>query len=224
MMDPIKGFLFDLDGVIIDSNPVIELFWQQWAEKEGVPFNEEVIKNYIHGRPTWETIRTLFSKSSPATQQAIFDEAVVFDMTMLPGPIPGVDSFLQAVKAYQRPIMLVTSSPKERALNLLQANNLLHYFSAFITGEDVTRGKPDPEPYLKAAEKIRLDVKECLVFEDSDNGIKSAIAAGMRVVAINNPGFRDEKLVWNTENFYSLIINPFRLSMQGHPEYIALAD
>lgn len=191
----IKGFLFDLDGVILDSNPVIEAFWEGWAIKEGIPFDEQIIKEKIHGRTTWETINTLFEHCDQERRQAIYDDGVQYDLNMQPPLMPGVAEFIAALGQQGLPVALVTSSPGRRAAQFLELHGLHTSLVHRITAESVTRGKPDPEPYVKGAALLGLDAADCLVFEDSDSGIKAGLAAGARVIAINNLSSWDERVI-----------------------------
>lgn len=200
----IAGFLFDLDGVILDSNPVTEAFWGGWAEKEGVEFNETVIRQSIHGRTTWETIDILFHHLDQAAKQTIYDDGIVYDLQSKPALMPGVGALIKSIAGHNLPLILVTSSPRERALHFLKQHQLDQFLTKTVTGDDVVKGKPDPEPYQKGAALLGLDPAHCLVFEDSDSGIKSALSAGMRVVAINNPGFKSDRVVWNIPDFTAL--------------------
>lgn len=211
----IAAILFDLDGVILNSNPEIETFWGGWAEREGIPFNEQVIKEKIHGRTTWETIHTLFHHADQARKQEIYDDGVSFDLTMQPALIPGVKEFISGIAARKFPFILVTSSPNKRAWHFLRQHGLDRYFADSITMEDVTKGKPDPEPYLKGAAKLGISPDACLVFEDSDSGIRSGLDAGMRVVAVNNSQFEADRLIWKINDFRELQIKDQFLQLDG---------
>jgi len=219
----ISAILFDLDGVILDSNPEIEKFWGGWASREGIPFNEQVIKEKIHGRTTWETIHTLFVHADDARKQEIYDDGVSFDLTMQPALIPGVQDFISGIADRGLPFILVTSSPHKRAWHFLRQQGLDQHFTDSITMEDVTKGKPDPEPYLKGAAKLGINPENCLVFEDSDSGIKSGLAAGMRVVAVNNSNFDHERVIWMIRDFTQLQVEAQQLRLKGHGDSEKLA-
>lgn len=183
--------LFDLDGVVIDSNTEIRKFWQQWAEKEKVPFDELIIKKYVLGRTTVETVASVFPLVDDQTRQAILASARDFDVAMRPALLEGLLPFLLQLRDLGLPTSLVTSSPIERVHKLLSAHNVLSFFNPIVTGDDITFGKPHPEPYLKMATLLNLDPRRCLVFEDSDSGIQSALAAGMSVIAVGNNNFKE---------------------------------
>ncbi len=203
----IKAIVFDMDGVIIDSTAEIENFWERWAKKEDVIFNNDVIVKYIHGRTTNETIEQLFSTSLPDVKKQIAISASDFDTAMRPELIEGVLNFLSRLSTLSVRIGLVTSSPKERVSNLLDLNSTYHFFNEIITGDDIKYGKPHPEPYLKIADKLKTAPEDCLVFEDSDSGIESALSAGMYVISINNNKINHKNIVTYTQNFSTLTID-----------------
>ncbi len=88
----------------------------------------------------------------------------------------------------------------------MNLNNTYHFFDTIINGDDIQHGKPHPEPYLKIADKLKTDPKDCLVFEDSDSGIESALSAGMYVIAINNKKIRHSNILARIQNFSTLTI------------------
>lgn len=112
-------------------------------------------------------------------------DAIVFDKAMNPAPVNGVYTFIQNLQALKIPVGLVTSSHNTRALLMLEKQNLHPFFHTYVTAEDVTKGKPHPEPYLAMANKLNVSPEYCLVFEDAISGVQSAKAAGMEVIGIN---------------------------------------
>jgi HAD superfamily hydrolase (TIGR01509 family) len=199
----VKAVLFDLDGVLIDSNIEIEKFWQGWAAKERILFTKETVEKNILGRTTLETINELFINSSEQIKEEIYKSAVDFDMNMQPDLIKDADRFLKELATFSQKIALVTSSPKIRAKRLLERHNIYSFFINSVTGEDVISGKPNPEPYLLGASKLNLNPEECLVFEDSNNGIISALAAGMYVIAVGNK-MENQNIITRINNYVNL--------------------
>jgi mannitol-1-/sugar-/sorbitol-6-phosphatase len=186
MTQPIKAIIFDLDGVIIDSNPAIVAFWSHWANQFGFELTQDMILQWVYGRKVTATIEGLFSFTSREQQEAIKEAGYAFDAAMHPTGIEGVQDFVQALKVLDFPRGVATSSHKERMEQMLQRIGLPHHFEYSITAHDVQKGKPDPEPYLKMAEKLNFAPSECLVFEDAISGVQSAIAAGMTCIGIGN--------------------------------------
>lgn len=186
MSEKISAIIFDLDGVIIDSNPAIIEFWSNWAMKEGFVLNNEMILEWVFGRKVTATIDGLFSHISEARKKEIEQAGYLFDQAMQPSGIIGVQNFIRSLTEIQFTIGVATSSHYERMLQMLERVGVATYFHHFVTAHDVSKGKPDPEPYLKMAEKLGIAPANCLVFEDANSGIQSATAAGMQTVGIGN--------------------------------------
>ncbi|GAC1439915.1 MAG: HAD family phosphatase [Sediminibacterium sp.] len=194
MTPQIKAIIFDLDGVIIDSNPVIEAFWQSWADKEGIQLNESLIREWIHGRTGEDTINGLFTHSSDAVKKEIKTGGTELGVNMKPFPINGLIPFVKKLAAMQAPTGVVTSSNKTRMQQMLSHLLIQDYFTGFITAEDVSKGKPDPEPYVKMSRKLQLPPDHCLVFEDAVSGLLSAKAAGMHAIGIGDALVKEKLL------------------------------
>lgn len=169
--------LFDLDGTLVDSTASVVRSWRLFAEHYGVPV-EALHEN--HGQPA----RVLISKLLPAD---LFDEGLtrvtdleVGDAVNL-APVRGARAFFDAVPAARRAI--VTSGTRRLASARLGAAGFTPP-DVFVTADDVTCGKPDPEPFLTAAAQLGVDPARCLVVEDAAAGIAAARAAGCAVLAI----------------------------------------
>ncbi len=186
----IEAILFDLDGVVIDSNTEIAVFWRQWGINQNIEINDLILTQHVFGRTTQETIDAIFPSSSWAVKEQIKLSAKEFDLSMHPALIKGVLVFFEKLLATQIPIGLVTSSSEERARKILEHYKLFQCFREIITGQDVQFGKPNPEAYLKMSKKIHTHANSCLVFEDSSSGIQAALDAGMQVIAIGNNSFK----------------------------------
>lgn len=210
MTVPIKAIIFDLDGVIIDSNPAIVTFWNHWANHHGFDLTQDMILQWVYGRKVTATIEGLFSFTTQDQQNTIKEAGYAFDAAMHPTGIEGVQDFVQTLKALDFPRGVATSSHKERMEQMLQRIGLPNHFEYSITAHDVQKGKPDPEPYLKMAEKLNFVPSECLVFEDAISGVQSAIAAGMTCIGIGNQltakSLEAEGAKEVVENFRSLTI------------------
>lgn len=188
----IQAVIFDLDGVIIHSNPAIEEFWKTLANKHGISLTEPLIRQWIHGRKIGDTLSGLFRNLSEKQLEEIRESAYLFDQDMQPGPISGIVPFVQSLKASQVPTGIVTSSHHSRMLEMITQLGLQEQFSHFVTAHDVSKGKPDPEPYLAMAAKMNIAPEQCLVFEDATSGIQSATGAGMQVIGIGNEDARTD--------------------------------
>lgn len=186
MTYPVRAIIFDLDGVIINSNPAIEAFWKSWADRENITTTDTMIREWIHGRKVGDTLSGIFGHLSDTQKETIRESAYVFDQNMNPGPIPGILAFTEALGQQSIPVGIVTSSHYERMVNMLTHIGIRNRFTHFITAQDVSKGKPDPEPYLAMSRKMNIPPVECLVFEDAISGIQSATAAGMHSIGIGN--------------------------------------
>lgn len=195
MQKVIKAIIFDLDGVIINSNPAIETFWKSWTDKEGVDLTDTLIREWIYGRKVGDTLTGLFNHVSDKRKKEIEQSAFDFDSTMKPGAIRGVVEFIASLHSLPVPIGVVTSSHHSRMFTMLKNLGLENKFTHFVTANDVTRGKPHPEPYLKMSAEMNLPTHACLVFEDAVSGIQSAVAAGMHTIGIGNEKAKQDLLL-----------------------------
>jgi sugar-phosphatase len=170
--------LFDLDGVLVDSRPNIEEVWRAWAAPRGLDADRFI--RVAHGRRTSETLREVAPHLDIARETAALD---AMEETATDGlvAIPGAEALLASLEPDAWAI--VTSGSRTVAtLRLTTAG--LPIPAVLVTGDEVERGKPDPEPYITAARRTGADPADCVVVEDSPVGIAAGKAAGMRVAAI----------------------------------------
>ncbi|MCX6205640.1 MAG: HAD family phosphatase [Bacteroidetes bacterium] len=191
----IKAIIFDLDGVIIDSNPAIIEFWEGWAKQEGFVLNDAMIREWVFGRKVSATIDGLFSNLTNERKKEIEQAGYLFDQAMQPSGILGIQKFIESLTEVHFILGVATSSHHARMLQMLERVGVANHFIHFVTAHDVSKGKPDPEPYLKMAEKLCIDAAHCLVFEDANSGVQSAKSAGMQIIGIGNDITRDELLL-----------------------------
>jgi sugar-phosphatase len=178
--------LFDLDGVLIDSSTCITRHWRWWAQKHGL--NLAAIMGVAHGMRTVETMRLVAPHLDVEAEAARFTAREVAE----------TDGVVQIEGAFELLTMLpadawavVTSAGLDLARSRMQRAGL-PFPHLFVTSDDVKRGKPAPEPYLVAAERMGMQVAQCVAVEDSPAGIEAAHAAGMQVIAITTTHARDE--------------------------------
>ena len=173
-----EAILFDLDGVLVNSVRCVERVWHLWAEARGrdpAPFLA-----VAHGRRVSETLRTVDPTLDIGAETAALDCLEELETEGLE-VIPGADSLVRQIPSDRWAI--VTSGSRTVATRRLESAGL-PIPAVFVTGEAVRRGKPDPEPYLLAAERLGRSPAGCLVVEDAPAGISSALAAGMAVLAV----------------------------------------
>jgi sugar-phosphatase len=173
------AFLFDMDGTLLTSIEAAERVWSQWATAHGL--DVEAFLPTLHGKRAIDTIRQLNLPGVDAEVEA--EKVKVAEIADVEGvrEITGAAAFLASLPADRWAI--VTSAPRELALARLQAAGL-RAPSIFVTAEDVAIGKPQPDCYFLAAERLGVAASDCLIFEDAPAGIEAAEAAGASVLVI----------------------------------------
>ena len=185
MNDNFQAVVFDMDGVVIDTKPGIEAFWQRWANTKGFTISEKVMDDYIHGCPVWFTIEKVFPMLTEAERTALIDDIHVTEERVSYELISGIHDILVKLLDHGVPVGLVTSGYMKKVSKVFADLTLTGFFKELVTADMVKHGKPHPEPYLLAAEKLGIKPDGCVVFEDSISGITSAAKAGMFPVGIN---------------------------------------
>jgi mannitol-1-/sugar-/sorbitol-6-phosphatase len=172
-----EALLFDLDGVLINSIPAVERVWSRWAEERG--FNVQEVLHRAHGRPSIETLRYLLPEADHEAENRVVEQAEIEDVHGIV-PLPGVKELLASLPHDRWAI--VTSCTRPLAEVRIRAAGLPTP-RLFITSNDITQGKPHPEPYLKGASGLGFRPEQCIVVEDALAGIASGRNAGARVIA-----------------------------------------
>lgn len=172
------AILFDLDGVLVDSTASVARFWALWAAEHNVSPEEAV--RVAHGRRTLETIRLLAPHLDAEAETVRLERREANDTDGV-GRVHGALELLSTLPAQRWAV--VTSGTRYLATRRL-ATNGLPAPAVFVTADEVTLGKPHPEPYLKGAELLGLSPQDCLVFEDAPAGIEAARAAGMSAIGV----------------------------------------
>lgn len=181
-----NGFLFDLDGTLVDSLPVVERAWSNWGERHGIPADE--ILSFIHGKQAITSLRHFMAGQPEEAIQAEFrrlEQAEAEDTDGIRA-LPGAQQLLNQLNALQIPWAIVTSGSVPVAHARHKAAGLPAP-EIFITAEQVARGKPEPDAYLLGAEKLGLAPERCVVVEDAVAGIHAGLNAGCPVIAVNAP-------------------------------------
>ena len=201
-----KGVLFDLDGVLVDTESQYSIFWG----KMGIEYNTGIpdFADRIKGSNLAAILSTYFPEKS--VQDEIVEKLNAFQAAMTYEICPGVKEFISQLKQHNIPTCIVTSSDDKKMEQLFAHQPYFREnFSNIITGDQVTNSKPHPECFLKGAQKIGVDIKDCLIFEDSMQGITAGLASGAKVIALSTtcsieqistltnviiPGFKDFSL------------------------------
>ncbi|MEW5956088.1 MAG: HAD family phosphatase [Chloroflexota bacterium] len=182
-----EAILFDMDGVIIDTHQSVTDFWLKYAALYQVHLSETDWEQRIYGCPPNHTFDLLFPDLNGDQRQAILDDLVEYEAHLTYTALSGVLSFLHALKEKNIPTALVTSGDRRKVKAVTGQLGLAGAFSTTITVEDIRRGKPDPECYLRAAQALQKSPERCLVFEDSISGVKAAAAAGALCIGVQLP-------------------------------------
>lgn len=186
----IKGFIFDLDGVIVSTDEYHYLGWKRLAEEEHIPYSREVNKKQ-RGVSRMESLEAMLVHSDKSYS---YEEKVEMAnrkngyyveliQTIQPKDIlPGVTDFIQQLK--EKDIKCAIGSSSRNTMTILKGIGMDTVFDEIADGTQITHSKPDPEVFLLAAKKLHLDPADCVVIEDADSGIEAALAAGMRVIGV----------------------------------------
>ena len=174
------GVLFDLDGVLLDSEGQYSIFWEG-MEKE-YPTGIPEFASYIKG---FHLTRILGYFSDDMVRKEVLDKLLEFERNMRFEFFPGALEFVEQLRDNGIPMAIVTSSDRKKMQALFEQHPAFPtMFDQIITGDMVTKAKPDPECFLTAAQQIGIDIKECIVFEDSRNGLIAARDSGARVIGV----------------------------------------
>jgi len=184
---PDLALILDMDGVIIDSNPIHRRVWALYNQRFGIA-TDEAMQQRMYGRRNDEIVRDFFGehltpdevRAHGAAKERLFRETIAPQINE--ALVPGVREFLE--RHHDRPIGLATNAEPANVEFLLEAAQLRRYFRAVVDGHQVRNPKPHPEIYLRAADLLGSEPGDCVVFEDSVAGIQAARAAGMSVVGV----------------------------------------
>jgi mannitol-1-/sugar-/sorbitol-6-phosphatase len=171
-----------MDGVLVDSTPAVARVWTRWALKHHLDPVHAV--QLAHGRPSLSSIQELLPGASPVVHEAEnrwMEQAEIEDIDGVVA-LPGTKELLETIRPSE--FAVVTSATRALTEVRLRAAGLWQYTQHLITASDITRGKPDPEPYRKGAAALNLSPQSCIVVEDAASGTRSGKAAGSRVLAV----------------------------------------
>jgi beta-phosphoglucomutase len=179
--------IFDMDGVIVNSNPYHKIALRQFCEKYGFTFSDDELVKRIYGRTNKEWITNLFGPLSrdqllryEEEKESLFRQLYQNDIRAL----NGLPQFLMELKFNNIPVAIGTSAPRSNVDFVLARTGLAEFFPVILDEDDVEHGKPNPEIYLKAAARLGYPPAQCMVFEDSLSGVEAALRAGALVVGV----------------------------------------
>ncbi|MDR3140153.1 MAG: HAD family phosphatase [Tannerellaceae bacterium] len=178
-----KTVLFDFDGVLVDTEPIYDIFWNEAGKRYNTGI--ENFAGIIKGTTLPDIIASHFNDRTEEEIQTIIRESTAYEKNMPLPAMPGSMEFLHLLKKRRVTMGLVTSSDREKIERAIALYQLDRIFSAIVTSDRITKGKPDPMCYLLAASDLNVSPGDCLVFEDSFAGIQAATEAGMQVIALS---------------------------------------
>jgi HAD superfamily hydrolase (TIGR01509 family) len=189
--DDLRGVIFDLDGVLVESEHLWEENWTRHAAAHDyawLPNDTATVQGM--SVPEWSgyMAQRIGRGEPPAIAEAVIDGMIGALHGGRVALLPGAAAMVAAAAA-RVPVAVASSAPRRLIAAVLEATELLPYFSAFVSSEEAARGKPSPDVYEEAARRIGVPPASCAGVEDSSNGIRAAAAAGMTVIAIPNPTY-----------------------------------
>lgn len=182
-----KGFIFDMDGVVVDNHKFHFKAWMEFSKKYNFPLNPQIYRDTYNGKTNADLFRMIFGEISLEQIQNYGAEKENLYQTLYKQemkPHLGIIEFFQYLKSNQVKLALGTSAPTMNVNFTLDNLNLRSYFDVIIDGSMVTLGKPHPEVYELCAKGLGLNPKDCIVFEDSIAGLQSGKVAGCSIVGV----------------------------------------
>ena len=185
-----KALIFDLDGTLVDSMPAHFQAWCAALEDHGAPgiFGEDVFYA-MGGRPTKDIVKELNGELNRSLDPDAVSASKRMAFLAILDQIDIIEPVVNFAKEHHGkvPLAVATGGTRKIATLTLEKAGILDLFDTIVTADDVECGKPDPEVFLKAAERIGVDPKDCVAFEDAAPGIMAAQTAGMKVVSVPTP-------------------------------------
>jgi beta-phosphoglucomutase len=180
--------IFDMDGVLVDNGAYHYQAWKKFCDKFNIPFSEDKFRTVFFGRTNEQVLTDLFEGVLTAheTELLALEKEQIYREIYAPHlkPVKGLLPFLAKLKENKIPVGVATSAPKENVDFILKGLKIEEYIDVIVDDSMVSNGKPNPEIYLKAAQLLQTEPKDCVVFEDSLSGTKSAFDAGTNVIAL----------------------------------------
>jgi HAD superfamily hydrolase (TIGR01509 family) len=184
----VRAVIFDMDGLLLDSERIAYSIGREASEHLGLPWDHEVAMRMIgsNSRDGYQLLRDAFGPDFPIEEhQAEFGRRYERAIDEGRFPLkPGAHELLDLLEAMDLPRAVATSTRRSRALPKLAAVGLLERFSGVVAGDEISRGKPAPDIYLAAARLMHTPAQDCLVLEDSNTGVRGALAAGAQVLMV----------------------------------------
>lgn len=192
----IKAVIFDLDGTLLDNNSFHLKSWIEYLKNIGRKISEEEYNKNINGRTNKDVIEYIYERkmSDEEIVKYTLEKEALYRKIYQPfiKPVKGLIHFLEILKTKNIPMAIATSGIQPNIDFMFEHVPIKKYFKTVVNSSHITKGKPDPEIYLKVALLLGVSPKNCLVFEDAVVGIKAAKAAGMKVIAVATTQTKEE--------------------------------
>jgi len=203
---PGLALIFDMDGVVLDSNPVHREAWAEFNRRYGLE-TTEAMHEFMYGKRNDAIIRGFYGQMLPseevrargAAKEALYRE--MMQQRLEDALVPGILQFLKDCEG--SPKALATNAEPENVDFLLDRLNMRKFFQVVVNGHMVEHPKPHPEIYLRTSDLLEVDPGNCIVFEDSYTGVESALTAGMRVLGLRTTHEDLPGTVLDIDNFLS---------------------
>lgn len=191
-----NGFIFDMDGVIVDNYLYHIDAWGEFCKRHGLNFEVEDFTRKYFGKNNTDILQALFGKSLSSTEIDMLGEEkeAIYRELYQPyiKPLDGLIDFMRELRIQGGKIAIASSAPQSNINFVVEKTCIKEYIDVSVNGNMVRLGKPNPDIFLKAAELLHIQPEKCLVFEDSFSGIQAAINAGMQVVALATTHKKEE--------------------------------
>lgn len=188
--------IFDMDGVIVDSNPTHTIALRKFCEMHGHQLTDEELKSKIYGRANKDWLPDIFgNQMTPAAYKKLADEKeALFRKLFEPiiQPLDGLIQFLDKLKENNIIMAVASSAPPENVQFTLEKTGTKKYFNIALDETSFSKGKPDPEIYLQTTSLLNFAPEKCIVFEDSIAGVEAAKKAGCKVIGVTTTHIKEE--------------------------------
>ena len=187
-----KAIIFDMDGVLVDTENAYLNMFRDFLRAHGKSVREDILLKIVgaDSKKTWKYMGKLWGEEDTEKIRQLFhSEYPDGTLDYREYLFPGVTQMLRTLKKKNYLLALASSSKKKDIRRMLKENELGTYFTVVVSGEEYKESKPDPEIYNDVKKQLGLNSEECLVVEDSTYGIRAAKAAGLEVIAVDDPRF-----------------------------------